>query len=64
LSLGVISGAIVSHLTTLGIVVQDDGGLLFALALVVFAASAGVLIIRRGEIPLLGRWLTAHRTIG
>src|SRR5918911_1493660 len=29
LSLGVISGAIVSHLTRLGIVVKDDGGLLF-----------------------------------
>src|ERR1051326_1027799 len=39
LALGVISGAIVSHLTRLGIVVKNDGGLLFALALIVFACS-------------------------
>src|SRR5436305_14319981 len=39
LSAGVISGAIFSHLTKLGIVVKDDGGLLFALALVVLAGS-------------------------
>jgi len=32
LAAGVISGAIFSHLTKLGIVVKDDGGLLFALA--------------------------------
>lgn len=29
-SIGVISGAIMSHLTRLGIIVKDDGGLLFA----------------------------------
>lgn len=50
LSLGIISGAIVSHLTKLGIVVKDDGGLLFALALVVFVCSLGVLWIRRNEL--------------
>jgi len=50
LSLGVISGAIVSHLTKLGIVVKDDGGLLFALALLVFVCSLGVLWIRRCEL--------------
>ncbi len=43
LSLGVISGAIISHLTILGIEVQGDGGYLFALALVVFVCSAAVL---------------------
>ena len=52
LALGVISGAIVSHLTKLGIVVMDDGGLLFALAIVVFVASVAVLVIRRAEIPV------------
>src|SRR5690348_13822754 len=35
ISVGVISGAIVSHLTKLGIVVKDDGGLLFFLAVAV-----------------------------
>ncbi|NUM53543.1 MAG: DoxX family protein [Candidatus Hydrogenedentes bacterium] len=54
LSLGVITGAILSHVTKLGIVVQDDGGLLFGLALLVFVGSAVVLFIRRREIPVIG----------
>jgi len=53
LSLGVISGAIVSHITKLGIVVRNDGGLLFALAIVVFVSSALVLVIRRRELVSL-----------
>ena len=57
LALGVISGAIVSHLTKLGIVVKGDGGLLFGLAVVVFVASAVVLVIRRGQIPVIGEVL-------
>jgi NADH dehydrogenase len=56
LSVGVISGAIFSHLTKLGIVVQDDGGLLFALALSVFVGSLGILAIRRRQVPLVGHW--------
>ena len=53
-ALGTISGAILSHLTTLGIVVQDDGGTLFILALTIFALSAVVLIIHFRELPLIG----------
>jgi hypothetical protein len=65
LSLGVISGAIMSHLTRLGIVVQNsdgtsDGGLLFALALVVFVGSAIILLLHRFELPLVGP-LLKHR---
>ncbi len=59
-SLGVISGAIASHVTKLGIVVKDDGGLLFALALVVFACSLGVLLIRRRQFVAWLRWLPAR----
>lgn len=57
LSLGVISGAIFFHLTKLGIALPlvGDHGELFALALIVFAASAGVLYLHRNEI--LGRAL-------
>jgi hypothetical protein len=55
LSAGVISGAIVSHLTVLGIEVQGDGGLLFALAFVVFVLSLAILVIRRSQIPMIGR---------
>lgn len=54
IALGVISGAIVSHLTVLGIEVQGDGGLLFILALVVFVGSLVVLFLRRSQIPVVG----------
>lgn len=56
LSLGVISGAIASHLTKLGLTLPavDDHGELFALALIVFACSLGVLILHRQEIPYVG----------
>ncbi|MFY9558530.1 MAG: DoxX family protein [Blastocatellia bacterium] len=54
LALGTITGAIFSHLTKLGIVVKDDGGLLFGLAVTVFVFSAAILIIRRSEIPVIG----------
>lgn len=55
LALGTITGAIVSHLTMLGIVVKDDGGLLFVLAVAVFVLSAAVLLIHRRELPVLGQ---------
>jgi hypothetical protein len=60
LALGVIAGAIVSHLTVLGIEVQGDGGLLFFLALAVFVSSAAILVLRRGDIPVVGVWLASH----
>lgn len=50
LGLGVISGALVSHLTKLGIEVQGDGGTLFYLAIVVFVCCAGVLWLHRKEV--------------
>ena len=52
LSLGVISGAIASHLTRLGIALPavDDHGELFALALVVFLCSAAVLFLHRQDV--------------
>jgi hypothetical protein len=60
LALAVITGAILSHLTILGIDVQGDGGLLFGLAVTVFLASGLILLLRRGEIPVVGMWLRAH----
>lgn len=53
LALGIISGALVSHLTLLGIVVMDDSGLLFALALIVFLLSIGILILKKEELKEL-----------
>lgn len=62
LALAVISGAILSHLTKLGIVVQNDGGLLFMLALAVFVGSAAIVTLRRRQIPLLGPLFIQHPT--
>lgn len=46
----VILGAIGAHLTRLGLVVKDDGGLLFGLAVTTLVCAVTVLIVRRGEI--------------
>jgi hypothetical protein len=56
LALASMAGAILTHLTILGIEVKGDGGLLFALALTAFVGSAAVLVVRRGQIPVLGRY--------
>jgi hypothetical protein len=53
LSLGVITGAIISHVTKLGLVVKGDGGLLFALAITVFICSAVIILIRRHQLVSL-----------
>ncbi len=50
-AIGLMSGAIFFHLTSIGIVVMDDGGQLFIYACLVFL-SALYLLIRNKEIPL------------
>jgi hypothetical protein len=62
MALGVISGALLSH-TRLGLVVKDDGGLLFALAVGVFVSSATVVYLRRSELAVLGARLFGHVTV-
>jgi hypothetical protein len=54
LAMAVMSGAILSHVTALGIEVRGDGGLLFALAVVVWMAAAGVVWIYRSLLPVIG----------
>jgi putative oxidoreductase len=54
LSLGLMAGAIASHLFVIGIESDNDGGQLFMLAIIVLALSLVVLAIRRKEIPV---WL-------
>ena len=54
LALGTMCGALASHLTKLGIVVQDDGGLLFCLAVIVALSSLALLWLHRKAIPVLG----------
>lgn len=53
LALGVMSGAIFFHLTLLGIEVQNDNGLLFILALIVFFSSILTLFLYRKKIPYI-----------
>ncbi|MBK8149256.1 MAG: DoxX family protein [Acidobacteria bacterium] len=60
IALGTISGAIFSHLTKLGIVVKDDGGFLFILAIIVFLLSAVTLFIHRKAIPFIGAILAGN----
>src|SRR6476620_207713 len=45
LGMGLMAGAVFSHLTKLGIVVQNDGGELFVLALIVFITCFCLFII-------------------
>jgi hypothetical protein len=55
LAMAATGGAIVSHLTFLGIEVQGDKGLLFILAITVFVTSAVALFLHRTQIPALGK---------
>lgn len=65
MALGIMAGAILSHFFVLGIVVQDDGGLLFVLALTVTLCSLVIIYLDRAEIPnwiFRGRkWLQQNR---
>jgi putative oxidoreductase len=54
LTLATAAGAILSHLTLLGIEVQGDKGLLFGLAVAIFVASALNLYLHRMDIPVVG----------
>jgi putative oxidoreductase len=54
LAMGMMAGAIGSHLTILGIEVQGDKGLLFGLALTVFVSCGVNLFLHRSEIPVVG----------
>jgi hypothetical protein len=56
LAMGSMAGAILTHLTVLGIDVKGDGGLLFALAVTALVGSAVVLLVRRAQLPVVGRY--------
>ena len=53
LGMGVMAGAILSHLLFLGIEVQSDGGTLFVLALITFICCSLLFFLNRKEIPNL-----------
>ena len=54
LAMAAMSGAVLTHLTILGVEVKGDGGLLFGLALTCLVGAAIVLVIRRAQLPLIG----------
>ena len=55
ISFGVISGAIIMHLTILGIEVNNDHGILFYTAVLVFILSAIIIWEERKNIPFLNK---------
>ena len=59
LTLGLIGGAIMMHLTQLGIEVKGDGGVLFYTAVVTFVLSGIILYYNRKAIPFIGKKLSA-----
>lgn len=58
MGMGIMAGAILSHLFVLGIEIMGDGGLLFFLGIGVFVACAVSLWIHRAEIPMLKKEAT------
>jgi len=53
LALGLMGGAIMSHLTKIGIEVNGDGGVLFGTAILTFIMSGIILWIYKKDIPFL-----------
>jgi len=49
LAIGVMAGALLSHLTILGVEVKGDGGYLFLMAIIVFGTSAIVLWFEKNK---------------
>lgn len=54
-AIGLMTGAIVMHLTVLGIAVQNDGGYLFLLAVVVLVSGIFVLLKNRTRLVMMVR---------
>jgi putative oxidoreductase len=57
LAVAVMIGAIIAHVTQLGLVVGDDGGLHVGMLAVVLVCACYALYARRKEIPLVGETL-------
>lgn len=53
LSVGLMAGAIFSHLTQLGIEVKGDGGTLFYMAVITWILSLAILWTERKNIPFI-----------
>lgn len=53
IGLGLMLGAIFSHLFILGVEIHDDGGTLFILAILVFVCSLVVVILKKNKLRAL-----------
>ncbi|WP_299682642.1 DoxX family protein [uncultured Tenacibaculum sp.] len=53
ITVGVMSGAIFSHITKIGIVHNNDGGSLFIMAIITFISGGILLLLHKKEIPFL-----------
>lgn len=60
MAIGIMSGAIVSHIFVLGIVVQDDGGLLFALACVVMLCAIVIITLQKDRVSELRKKVSTY----
>lgn len=57
LAAGTMSGAVMSHLTILGIEHNGDSGALFIMAITTLISSVILLLINRKDIPVIGKKL-------
>ena len=57
LTFGLMGGAIMMHLTQLGVEINNDDGVLFYMALAVFLLGLFTLINQRKNIPIIGNKL-------
>jgi putative oxidoreductase len=55
LTIGIISGAIIMHLTKLGIEINNDGGILFYTALLTFTLSVIILYWYKKDVPFINK---------
>ena len=54
IAVAVMCGAIIAHVTQLGLAVNNDGGMLVGMLVVVLLCAGYVLVSRRKEIPFVG----------
>ena len=60
MAIGIMLGALLSHVFVLGVVVQDDGGFLFALALAVLTCSVLIIVLQKDklrELYVIGKYI-------
>jgi len=60
LTVCIMLGAIIAHVTVLGVDVGGDGGRLLMMLVVVFLSSVTVLLARRRELPIIGFTMDAN----